>query len=121
MDTEKRLGKAEALLTLAYDFLSLHAEDGSGSALVTKRIKQFLNSDSLCGLVTLKISPYFGEEKIRTIKEVRRATGLGLKESKDLVEGGGVVLKGINLDYARYMASILKQYGVDTEIEEGLG
>ena len=30
----------------------------------------------------------FGEKKINVIKEVRAITGLGLKEAKDLVEGG---------------------------------
>ena len=35
----------------------------------------------------------FGEKKINVIKEVRAATGLGLKEAKDLVEGAPANVK----------------------------
>lgn len=35
----------------------------------------------------------FGEKKIDVIKAVREATGLGLKEAKDLVEKGNQVVK----------------------------
>src|SRR6187402_2207880 len=42
-----------------------------------------------------------GEKKINVIKEVRTITGLGLKEAKDLVEGGPKPLKeGVNKDEA---------------------
>ena len=34
-----------------------------------------------------------GDKKIQVIKEVRAATGLGLKEAKDLVEGAPKVVK----------------------------
>ena len=38
-----------------------------------------------------------GEKKINVIKEVRGITGLGLKESKDMVEGAPKVVKeGVN-------------------------
>ena len=35
----------------------------------------------------------FGANKVAVIKAVREATGLGLKEAKDLVEGAPAVLK----------------------------
>ena len=35
-----------------------------------------------------------GDKKINVIKEVRAATGLGLKEAKDLVEGAPKEIKG---------------------------
>ena len=35
----------------------------------------------------------FGEKKINVIKEVRAATGLGLKEAKDLVEAAPTAVK----------------------------
>jgi large subunit ribosomal protein L7/L12 len=35
----------------------------------------------------------FGDKKIEVIKAVREATGLGLKEAKDLVEKGNQVVK----------------------------
>ena len=34
-----------------------------------------------------------GDKKVATIKAVREATGLGLKEAKDLVDGAPVVIK----------------------------
>ncbi|PVF12547.1 50S ribosomal protein L7/L12, partial [Yersinia pestis] len=43
----------------------------------------------------------FGENKVAVIKAVRGATGLGLKEAKDLVESAPAVLKeGVNKDEA---------------------
>ncbi len=41
--------------------------------------------------ITLEVSP--ADKKIGVIKVVREATGLGLKEAKDLVEGAPKVLK----------------------------
>ncbi|MBA6365709.1 50S ribosomal protein L7/L12, partial [Colwellia sp. BRX8-8] len=38
----------------------------------------------------------FGEKKVAVIKAVRGATGLGLKEAKDLVEALGVVKEGVD-------------------------
>ncbi|GFH40001.1 50S ribosomal protein L7/L12 [Lactococcus insecticola] len=34
-----------------------------------------------------------GDKKVATIKAVREATGLGLKEAKDLVDGAPVIIK----------------------------
>ena len=45
-----------------------------------------------------------GEKKINVIKEVRGITGLGLKESKDMVEGAPKVVKeGVNKCYCDYL------------------
>lgn len=53
--------------------------------------------------VTLKS---FGERKINVIKEVRAATGLGLKEAKELVEAAP---KPIKEDVSKAEAEELKQ------------
>ena len=114
MDTEKRLVKAELLLTLAVDFLELKSLESSGSSIVVKRIKDFLSKKD--ALVTLYIKPYTGPEKIKTIKEVRAATGKGLRETKELIEGGGIISEKFSLKEANALSNILGQYNAETEI-----
>ncbi|HEY4260609.1 MAG TPA: 50S ribosomal protein L7/L12 [Schlesneria sp.] len=60
----------------------------------------------------------FGENKIGVIKVVRGATGLGLKEAKDLVEGVPKPLKtGISKDDAAKMKAEVEQAGGTCEIK----
>ncbi|KAJ1470701.1 ribosomal protein L7/L12, partial [Baffinella frigidus] len=42
----------------------------------------------------LKLDSFDAATKLKVIKEVRVASGLGLKESKDLVEGAPATIKG---------------------------
>lgn len=42
----------------------------------------------------VKLDAYDAASKIKVIKEVRAATGLGLKEAKELVEAAPAVIKG---------------------------
>ena len=49
-----------------------------------------------------------GANKIAVIKEVRAATGLGLAESKALVEGNGVVKSGVSKDEAEELKKKLE-------------
>lgn len=59
-----------------------------------------------------------GSNKIAIIKAVRSATGLGLKEAKDLVESAPVSIKEkINKENADSLASILKDAGAEVEIK----
>ncbi len=52
----------------------------------------------------------FGENKVAVIKAVRGATGLGLKEAKDLVESAPAVLKeGVNKDEAETLKNLWKK------------
>jgi len=56
--------------------------------------------------------------KIKVIKEVRAATGLGLKEAKELVEGAPcVVKKALPKDEAESLAAKLKEVGGDCSVE----
>jgi large subunit ribosomal protein L7/L12 len=61
------------------------AGGGGGGAAVAEKAEEKTTFD-----VVLKAA---GEKKIQVIKVVRTATGLGLKEAKDLVEGAPKVVK----------------------------
>jgi len=59
----------------------------------------------------------FGANKISVIKAVRELTTLGLKESKDLVEGAPkAVREGVNKDEAAAMKEKLEAVGATVEI-----
>ncbi len=60
----------------------------------------------------------FGDAKINVIKVVRGATGLGLKEAKDLVEGVPKPLKtGVSEDDAKKLKAEVEQAGGTCEIK----
>lgn len=59
----------------------------------------------------------FGEKKIDVIKAVREATGLGLKEAKDMVEKGDQVIKeDLPKDAANELKSKLEAAGATVEL-----
>ncbi|NTW49132.1 MAG: 50S ribosomal protein L7/L12 [Chlorobiales bacterium] len=59
-----------------------------------------------------------GANKINVIKVVRAATGLGLKEAKDLVDGApGTVKEAISKADAEKLAKELKDAGAEVEIK----
>jgi large subunit ribosomal protein L7/L12 len=59
-----------------------------------------------------------GENKVNTIKVVRAATGLGLKEAKDLVDGAPKPVKeAISKADAEALAKQLTEVGAKTEIK----
>lgn len=60
----------------------------------------------------------FGEKKIGVIKVVRAATGLGLKEAKDLVEGApNKVKEGISEEDAKKLKEELEAAGAAVSIK----
>lgn len=60
----------------------------------------------------------FGANKVPVIKVVRAATGLGLKEAKDLVEGApSNVKEGISKDEAEEVKKQLEEVGASVEIK----
>ena len=60
----------------------------------------------------------FGAKKLDVIKVVRAATGLGLKEAKELVDGAPKNLKeGISKDDAEKLAAELKEAGAEVEVK----
>lgn len=59
-----------------------------------------------------------GAQKIQVIKEIRAITGLGLKESKDMVEGAPKTVKeGVSKDEAAKMKDQLEKAGAKVEIK----
>ena len=60
----------------------------------------------------------FGGNKIAVIKVVRGATGLGLKEAKDLVEGApGKVKEGVSKEDAEKLKGELEEAGATVSIK----
>jgi len=60
----------------------------------------------------------FGEKKVAVIKAVRGATGLGLKEAKDLVESAPKALKeGVDKAEAEELKKTLEEAGASVEIK----
>ena len=59
-----------------------------------------------------------GDKKIQVIKVVREATGLGLKEAKELVDGAPKAIKeGLPKDEAEALAEKIKEQGAEVEIK----
>ncbi|WP_301101061.1 50S ribosomal protein L7/L12 [Propionivibrio sp.] len=60
----------------------------------------------------------FGEKKVEVIKVVRAATGLGLKEAKDLVDGAPKAVKeGISKADAEALKKLLEDAGAKAEVK----
>ncbi len=59
-----------------------------------------------------------GDKKIQVIKAVRAATGLGLKEAKDLVDGAPKPVKeGVSKDEAEALKKELEEAGAAVEVK----
>jgi large subunit ribosomal protein L7/L12 len=59
-----------------------------------------------------------GAQKINVIKVVRAATGLGLKEAKDLVDGAPKIVKeGLNKDESEKLKKELEEAGAQVELK----
>ena len=59
-----------------------------------------------------------GANKVAVIKAVRGATGLGLKEAKDLVESAPATLKeGVSKDDAEGLKKSLEEAGAEVEVK----
>ena len=59
-----------------------------------------------------------GEKKIQVIKVVRAATGLGLKEAKDLVDGApGTIKEALPKEEAEKLKAELEESGASVELK----
>ncbi|MBC5647821.1 50S ribosomal protein L7/L12 [Christensenella tenuis] len=59
-----------------------------------------------------------GAEKIKVIKVVREATGLGLKEAKEMVDSAPSTIKeALAKDEAEKLVASLKEVGADVEMK----
>jgi len=58
-----------------------------------------------------------GSQKIPVIKVIRAATGLGLKEAKDIADGApGMVKEGLSTDDANKLKAELEEAGATVEL-----
>ena len=84
---------------------------GGGAAVVAAPVEVQTNFD-----VVLKSVP--PDKKIAAIKEVRAATGLGLKEAKDLVDGAPKVVKeSLPKEEAEKLKKTLDAAGATVELK----
>ena len=59
-----------------------------------------------------------GDSKIKVIKAVREATGLGLKEAKGLVDGApGVIKEGVSKEEAEALKAALEEVGATVPLK----
>ena len=58
-----------------------------------------------------------GQAKVNVIKVVREITGLGLKESKDIVDQNGVVKENVSKDEANDIKAKLEEAGATVEFK----
>lgn len=59
-----------------------------------------------------------GDSKVKVIKAVREATGLGLKEAKALVDGApSAVKEGVSKDEAEALKAALEEVGASVEVK----
>ncbi|MDY3946423.1 MAG: 50S ribosomal protein L7/L12 [Ezakiella sp.] len=59
-----------------------------------------------------------GAEKIKVIKVDREATGLGLKEAKEMVDGAPKTIKeGVSKDDAEALKKSLEEVGAEVEVK----
>ena len=58
-----------------------------------------------------------GAAKVGVIKVVKEITGLGLKESKDIVDNNGVVKENISVEEANDIKAKLEEAGATVEVK----
>jgi len=58
-----------------------------------------------------------GQAKVNVIKVVREITGLGLKESKDIVDQNGIVKENVSKDEANEIKAKLEEAGATVEFK----
>jgi large subunit ribosomal protein L7/L12 len=84
------------------------AGGGGGAAAVEEKVEPTAFDVILKGA---------GDKKIQVIKVVRAATGLGLKEAKDLVDGAPKAVKeNLSKEEAEKLAAELKESGAEVEV-----
>ena len=73
-------------------------------------------ADAAPSTVTVTIADA-GASKVAVIKVVKEITGLGLKESKDIVDQNGVVKENISVDEANEIKAKLEEAGATVEFK----
>ena len=73
-------------------------------------------ADAAPSTVTVSIADA-GAAKVGVIKVVKEITGLGLKESKDIVDNNGVVKENISVAEAEEIKAKLEEAGATVEVK----
>ena len=73
-------------------------------------------ADAAPSTVTVTIADA-GASKVAVIKVVKEITGLGLKESKDIVDSNGVVKENISVAEAEEIKAKLEEAGATVEVK----
>ena len=73
-------------------------------------------ADAAPSVVTVSIADA-GAGKVAVIKVVKEITGLGLKESKDIVDNNGAVKENISVDEANEIKAKLEEAGATVEVK----
>ena len=103
-DLEEKFGVSAAAATVA---VAAPAAGGGAAAAAAEEKTEFT--------VTLTA---IGENKVNVIKAVREATGLGLKEAKDLVDGAPKPVKeGVSKDEAKKIKEQIEAAGGQVDIK----
>lgn len=101
---EEKFGVSAAAMAAPVAVAAGAGDAGAGAAEEKTEFDVMLNS--------------FGDNKVAVIKAVRAATGLGLKEAKDLVEGAPVAVKeGIPKEEAETLVTQLTEAGATAELK----
>ena len=74
------------------------------------------SADAAPSAVTVSIADA-GAAKVGVIKVVKEITGLGLKESKDIVDNNGVIKENISKDEANDIKAKLEEAGATVEVK----
>lgn len=103
-EMEEKFGVSAAAAAVA---VAAPAAGGGGGAAAVEEQTEFT--------VTLIAA---GEKKVEVIKVVRAATGLGLKEAKDLVDGAPKAVKeGVSKADAEALKKQLEEAGAKVEVK----
>lgn len=103
-EMEEKFGVSAAAPVMAAAPAASSAEQDGAVAEEQSEFTVFLNS--------------FGDKKVNVIKVVRSATGLGLKESKDMVESAPVAVKeGVGKDEAEELLKEIEEAGGTAEVK----
>jgi len=103
-EMEEKFGVSAAAPVMAAAPVAGSAEQDGAAAEEQSEFTVFLNS--------------FGDKKVNVIKVIRSATGLGLKESKDMVESAPVAVKeGLGKDEAEELLKEIEEAGGTAEVK----
>ena len=108
--------KGISVLELAERIKALEEEFGVSAAAVAAAAPAAASAVEQDEFTVVLLSA--GDKKIQVIKVVRAATGLGLKEAKDLVDGApGTVKEALAKDEAEKLKAELEEAGASVELK----